>query len=663
MKPNYKPYILLLIISAALYLNTLPNDYALDDKMIIYKNAYTQQGFAGIDEILTKDAMAGMFGDESAAVAGGRYRPLSMLSFAIEQQLFGGNPHISHFFNLLLYALSILILFRLLRRLFPEKDEKEWYLGLAFIAALLFAVHPLHTDAVSNIKGRDEIFCFLFVLLAWEASFKYAEKSKNKYLLYSFLWFLAAIFSKETAITFLFVIPMSLYFFTKAKMSKYLRIMLPIAAASLIYIIARFAVIGNTLDANVAELMNNPFLEATTGQRYATVLMTLGMYLKLLIFPHPLTWDYYPYHIPIIEWSDWRALLPLAIYLMLVVVAVWGTKRKSVYSFAIWIYIATLSITSNLVINVGAFMSERFVYISLLGFAIAVAYFIKTKMIANIKLKKISIFLIAAIVLAFSAKTIARNFNWKDNLTLFGHDVEISSNSAKGNSSYASELYNIAEKTSDTVERNKVLNRAIPYFEKAIEIYPSYTESLIRLGNCYYIMYGDYKTMFSYYLKALKVDPNNTDVWGNSIGVMVNNVNDPSFENAFWKQVIAINPNRYEPFLFIGDYYRSLNQNDSAVFYLEKANKVNPNQFDVLKSLGIVYGSVKRFDDAQSVLLKAVGLNASDAEVYRYIGLSYGVAGDDKKALQYFEKAYSLNPNDQQNIGNLVLARQRLGLQ
>lgn len=663
MKPNRKPLYVLLIVSAALYLNTLPNKYALDDKMIIYKNTYTQKGIAGIGDIMTKDAMAGMFGDESQAVAGGRYRPFSMISFAVEQEIFKGNPHISHFFNLLFYALSVIVLFRLLRRFFPETNEKEWYLGMAFIASLLFAVHPLHTDAVANIKGRDEIFCFLFVLLAWKSTYSYIDTSKTKHLFFSFLWFLPAVFSKETALTFLFVIPLSVYFFAKAKPAQYLRLMLPIATASVIYLLARFAVVGNSLGADVPELMNNPFLEATVGERYATVFMTLGIYLKLLFFPHPLTWDYYPYHIPIIGWSDWRAIVPLIVYMGLGIVAVIGLKKKSVYAFAIWVFIATLSITSNLVINVGAFMSERFVYISLLGFCIAVAYFLKTRMMQSAMLKKISLAVVLIICLAFSAKTVVRNFDWKDNLTLFGHDVQISVNSAKGNSSYASELYSIAEKMTDTAARNQVFREAIPYFEKALEVYPTYTESLIRLGNCYYFMHGDYKTMFSYYLKAIAVDPNNTDVWGNSIGVLTANVNDPEFETEYWKKVIGINPNRFEPYLFVGDYYRAKNMADSAIFYLEKAYKVNSNQFDVLKSLGIAYGSQNRMEEARVLLLKAAALNAGDAEVFRYIGISYGVAGDDKNALNYFEKAYQINPKDELNLNYLVLARKRLGLQ
>ena len=97
------PLILVLFV-VGLYVNTISHEYALDDKMVIENNEYTQQGIKGIKKILTTDMMAGMFGEGAQIVQGGRYRPLSMISFAIEQSLFGGNPHISHVLNILFYA-------------------------------------------------------------------------------------------------------------------------------------------------------------------------------------------------------------------------------------------------------------------------------------------------------------------------------------------------------------------------------------------------------------------------------------------------------------------------------------------------------------------------------------------------------------------------------
>jgi len=96
---------------------------------------------------------------------------------------------------------------------------------------------------------------------------------------------------------------------------RYIKPMLPVVLASVGYIILRQLVLGEAANNNIPEkLMNDPFLEATFGQKYATIVYTLGLYLKLMFIPHPLTVDYYPYHIELVNWFDFRAIIPLLIY-------------------------------------------------------------------------------------------------------------------------------------------------------------------------------------------------------------------------------------------------------------------------------------------------------------------------------------------------------------
>ena len=653
-------YIVLFVFAALLYANTVPNRYALDDKMLIYNNDFTLKGFDGIWDILTKDSMAGMFGEESHAVAGGRYRPISIVTFALEQELFGGNPHISHFINLLLYALSVVLLYKLLLRLFQSKESKKWWWTVPFITSLLFAVHPLHTDAVANIKGRDEILCFLFCIAAMLHVIKYFDNKKKIQLLYVLLWYLLAVFTKELAITFLFVIPISIYFFRDYKLKSYLPFVFVLFAGAIVYLLVRASVVGNALGDASNGLMNNPFAEANTSQRYGTVFFTLLIYLKLLFVPHPLTWDYYPYHIPLVDILNFRAILSLILYLAMGVYAILGIRKKSIYSWGILIYLATLSITSNLFFTVGAFMSERFLFISLLGFCVILAHVI-VKVLTPKMNKTLLMGGLGIIILLFSVKTITRNTNWKDNITLFAHDVKVSKNSAKGNSSYASELYSLAEPMTDTAQRNKILRQSIPYFERAAEIYPSYTESLIRLGNVYYMMNGDYKTMLAYYLKALKANPKEKDVWGNTIGVLEKNVQDIPFELYIWKEYRKLNPNMYEAWFYAGRLYRQYTQvQDSAVLLLEQANVLRANDVQILKELGIAYGNLGDFEQAKSYLLQAEKLGTSDAEIIRFIGVIYGMEGNDKLALEYFEKALEINPNNTMYQQDIIVAKKRL---
>lgn len=664
------PEILIFILVFLLYANTISHEYALDDKAMITHNEFTQQGFSGISDIIAYDSMAGMFGKESRELEGGRYRPLSIITFAIEQEFFGGNPHISHFFNILFYAISLILLYRVLLCLFVNYKAYYWYTSIPFLATVLFAAHPLHTEIVANIKGRDEILAFLFGIAALGSIIKYFDENKKTALFSAFIFMFLGAMSKEVTITFIAVIPFSIWFFRDYPFRRYIPAIIPLVAGAVTYLIIRQLVIGDQTAIEAGTLMNNPFLEADTDQRYATVFYTLGLYIKLLIFPHPLTWDYYPYHIPIMSWTDWQVIISLILYMIIGAVALLGIRKKSIYSFGIIVYLATLSITSNLFFNIGAFMSERFVYVSLLGFCIIVAYLLSQKLPSKInhkqKYRKVLLSVLIIILALYSVKTVSRNTVWKNSFTLFENDVRISVNSAKGNSSYASELYSRGEeagKNNDTVTRNNLMRQAIPYFEKAIEVYPHYSEALIRLGNIYYIMYGDYKTMFEYYLLTLDKSPLNADVWNNTIGVLVHNVHEPEYEKWLWKEIIKRSPQKFDSYFYLGELYLMDNppNADSAVHYLKIAKSINSQHFEMLRSLGIAYGHLSDFQSARNNLFAALQIQ-EDAEAYRYLGISYGMEGDDETALEYFEKALELDPENAFLHEVIRIARIRAGV-
>ncbi|HKK88495.1 MAG TPA: hypothetical protein VJ917_06570, partial [Saprospiraceae bacterium] len=156
---------MLFALSLLLYLNTLRHGFVLDDAIVISENKFTQQGIDGWSGILTKDTFFGFFQKEGKdqLVAGGRYRPLSLLFFSFVYEIAGNNPTIFHFFNLLFYGILIVVLYQWLLDVFRKKKYRYW---IASLSALIFTVHPVHTEVVANIKGMDELLALLFALLA-----------------------------------------------------------------------------------------------------------------------------------------------------------------------------------------------------------------------------------------------------------------------------------------------------------------------------------------------------------------------------------------------------------------------------------------------------------------------------------------------------------------
>jgi protein O-mannosyl-transferase len=512
-KNNILPLLSIAALSVGLYAQSIGFDYALDDTMVIVKNHFTQKGISGIGDIFRYESFRGYFGEQKQLLEGDRYRPLSIATFAVEQSLFGGNKAISHFINILLYALTGILLFRILLLMFPSKNMRNtglidnpnasntegWlslFSNLPFIATLLFITHPLHVEVVANIKGRDEIIALLSELSTLYFTFKYLNLNKIKYLIYSFLAFCIGIFSKESVITFLAIVPLTAHFFTKTTLSEKLKVTLPLLFGTLFYLAVRVNAIGYLLGSKeVVDLMNNPFYGMSFGDKMATIFYTFLIYFKLLLFPHPLTHDYYPFHIPRMTWADWQPWLSLALHVGLGIVILRGWRSRSIWAYSAAFYLVTFSIVSNVFVSVGTFMNERFVYHASLGFCLALAYFL-TDFYGNMPFKSsntegvlqekaqgkgartLTAGLAVLFIIGFSIRTIIRVPDWRNGTTLNNSAIKYSHNSARANCFFAISIwenrFTKLPKDATAQEKRACLDSMQMYFNRSVEILPKY---------------------------------------------------------------------------------------------------------------------------------------------------------------------------------------------
>ncbi len=628
-----------------LYVNTIPHKYALDDSYVVLENEYTKKGFEGIGKILSTDMYAGVYakyGGDHQMVVGGRYRPFSVVSLAIEYEFFGENPYVSHFVNILLYVLTCVLLYIILRRVLkdvlPEHDKP--FMGIAFISTMLFAAHPLHTEVIANIKGRDEILTLLGAMFSMYFVFQYTDYGKIKHLVFACISFFLALLSKENAAAFLFIIPLALYYFRKQNIKKIFYSSIPMWVVFLFFMIIRQSVIGSGGSNAGNELMNNPFLGTSFTEKYATIFYTLGLYLKLLIFPHPLTFDYYPKHIPIIEPSDLRAIIPLLMYLAIGIYGLLAVIKKQFYGFAIWVFLIPLSIVSNIFFPIGAFMGERFLYISTIGFALTVSYFLYIhlpKFIHNTKLQSyIAMSVVTAILIGFSAKTFTRNFAWKDSLTLFETDVKTSVNSIKSNSGLGEMYYHMGE-GKPIEERNKFLLLSKKHLDKSVQLHPDYVNALVLLANVHYILRQDADSAIYYYLRIARVSPNFIDLYRNLPVLTANFSVDKKIQ--VYSQFQSYNPSKYDPNYALGFLYaKEKGDLPKGIFYLEKALAANPKSIETLKSLGLAYGINKDILKAKELFEKAYILYPNDVEIRSNLALTYTNLGMPAKAIELIAK-------------------------
>ena len=368
--PGYRTQALLLaILGFVLYANSIGNRYALDDGALIEQNEYVQQGIRGIPKILSTDSFSSLYrqlGGEQELSAG-RYRPLSIVTFALDHQFFGAAPQPAHAVNVVLFALTLVVLLAVLRRLFPGSPNP------AFLATFLFAIHPIHTEVVANIKSRDEILSLLFILLTFLFVLRHHESRKPRELALALGCYFLGLLSKEYGLSLLVLIPMALVLCRRVSLGTGLRRTLPFAAVAALYVLIRVQVVGfRTVEST--EILNNPYLLASAPQKWATKLFVLLKYLGLLFWPYPLSADYSYRQIPYRGFGDPGVWLSILVHVALIAAGIMLWRRRNPLSWAIAFYLLNLFFVSNLLIDIGATMGERLIYHASVGFVLALAW-------------------------------------------------------------------------------------------------------------------------------------------------------------------------------------------------------------------------------------------------------------------------------------------------
>ncbi len=656
--------------------NTLFNQYALDDTMVLTQNEFVKRGVGDIPKIFKYDTFVGRYGEQQAInLPGGRYRPLSVASLAVEYEIFvdAGTkqavrdklnqkqndddapllvqtplPYVNHFMNIAYYALTACLLLLIMLRLFPLKSNKGW--GLLFnvpvLTVIFFLAHPTHSEVVANIKGRDEIMTLLGALGALWFTLCWMDTNKSKYLGFSFLCFLGGLFSKENAITFLVVIPLTIYFFTNYSLKRNFVSMLPLLLATVIFLAFRDAAISmGPPKPEETELMNNPFLHMTGSQKWASIIYVLGRYLWLTVWPYPLTTDYYPYHIPIMNWTDFSVILITLLYVAIGLFILWGIVKKNKYAYAaIWYYVP-LSIVSNVFVMVGTFMNERFIYISTIGFCMVLADLLilqVPKWLKNEKLYRSAVTGFVLVLLSlYAVDAIPRNRAWFDDFTLSTTDVNVSYKSAKSNYD-AARVYNIAlQKATDSTERDSITRLIYKYSHEAVRIHPNYENALLLLAWSAGALGQPADTSIKYLLQLVRRNPYNPYVF-DALSMNLYRVPVPQRE-ATWEYVLKLAPNRFEANYNLACVLaKDQGRFAESLPYFEKAVSLNPNNSSALVDLGAMYGSVGRHVKALDAFLRATQVAPNDTLAIKNLWATYSALGDQPKAQEAYNRYMQL---------------------
>ncbi len=563
--------ILVALLAFGLYCNTFKHEYALDDTIVIVKNEFVLEGFSGLPSIFTKDAFASYYRqfNSSNQLSGGRYRPLSIATFAVEQQFFGAvdslkadsilnmgmtyemnrpeekrfltHMHIRHVFNVLWYMGCVVVFLYFLRYIV----FRENYI-MALIAAVLFTAHPIHTEVVANVKSRDEIMSLMLLCTTFIYAFRYEEEKKTGQLVTALVSLFLAFLAKEYAISMFLLLPLAFYIFNKEEVSDAVKKAVPYFVVICLYLLMRNMIVGPKNAASDNDILNNPYANATDAEQLATKISTTLNYIKLLLFPHPLSSDYSYNTIPYKQFSHWSVWVSLLFHGMLIRYFIYYFQRRSVMCFAIAIYLANLLLVCNIFFNIGGTMGERLIFHSSVGFCMAAAYFLYKGM-EKMKQGTMSRMALAGVVVLvvglYSFKTIERNPDWKNDEVLFGHDIENCPNSVLVNANVASSYVNKSEAVKDTAEKHKLLRTGIKYYNRALEVHPTFVSGFMNRGVAY-LKLDMPDSAKANYDEAIRLYPNypKLDEVYYNLGVCFYLAGRPMDAIGIWRKVMQMNP-------------------------------------------------------------------------------------------------------------------------
>ena len=758
--PPFVAYLILGVISFCVYYNSIENENALDDGIIIQKNEFVLQGMKGIKDIMSHDSYYSFYRQMNAEdqLAGGRYRPLSVVSFAVEQEYigtfrsgvfarsrdinkngiiepdsnevnywkdlnnnkkvednecaecwdnFGGKPNfkkdtvmvkdaqtgkiramfqadtlkpeqlkdknvkgspifeedinkdgnvndrdcevkgssLRHLNNIISFSLLTLLIYGLLsKHIFATRRD------LAFIATLLFAIHPIHTEVVANIKSRDEIFSMIFICLTFIFSFRYAENKNTSFwislpafLLYFFLsaqtlgvkaafdfaflfgiillvisfyfsftqknsvnnslvmavlMFFFALLSKEYAISLIAVIPMSVWLILHNTKTKTLFALAGgLIFCFIVYMSMRLSSVTLKPSVPDTELLNNPYLLASDVERVATKIYVLLKYLILQFFPHPLSSDYSYNTIPYRHLHDPEVWTSVLVNLGILMYGIYLYTKREKISFAYIFYFANLFWICNLFFDIGATMGERLVFHSSLGVTIFVAWLLTEGITKYIKeaaiAKSLAIAITLCLVVLGSWKTWNRNYDWKNDITLFCHDVYTVPNSVLVLGNAGARWIDQADWPSNRGKRREQLTKAKGYLRHALELHPTYVNGYLNLGLAYYNLH-EYDTTRRYldsatytWKRAEFLYPNNPFLKSYYTVLAPRLVEEARLKGQNQKDFKAAirllrlaywtDPNNPETSYHLGGAFFSDNRMDSAAIYFNRCIQINDN--------------------------------------------------------------------------------------
>lgn len=615
-------------VALAVYANSLDGGLLYDDANAIRTNPFVRNG--DVAGILTEPSWWG-------GARGPLWRPLTTLTFALDHALFGLAPFGYHVGNVVLHAVvSVLVLV-----VFAAVTAAP---RTALAAALLFAAHPVHTEAVANIVGRAELFAAAGFFVAWWCWLR-ADRpgaATGAWLAATLGAYFLAMCGKENAVTLPLALGVADVVMRRPDESVLVRLQArapryaALVGVAVLFVALRASVLGSVTPS--PDLLDNPLATFGLGSRVMTAITVLGLYALRLVFPLWLSADYsYDQIQAVTSPLDVGFLGGLAVLCGAPVMAWLAWRRVPALALGIGVLGATFVVVANLFFLIGTIMGERLIYLPSAGFCLALAAGLASLTRTDERGGRIPMaFLgVVGIILAlYGARTVARNAVWREPLGFFQAMVVDAPRSARSHRELGTVLGDLGRfaEARQSFERSlaikpedattlynlgNALSRegryvdAVDAYERALARNPTFTEALENLGNAE-SMRGDQQAALAAFQRALAITPDEP--------ILQMNVANTHFRagalaeaRAGYERALALAPGSVEIRTNFGSFLYAQSEFAAAIDVLGRIP--SPAPVRALVALGASQQVLGRTADAQATLAMAERLYPGDGNV------------------------------------------------
>lgn len=629
-KQSYgKIYLLFIAVAFLLYGNTIKNDFALDDEFVVAgKDNIVQKGIKAIPKILKSYHAKDEAGNEY------EYRPMVKISYALEIQFFGSNVHLHHFFNVLYYALCLIVLFKFLLLLF-----ENYTLQTIIWMVILFAFLPVHSEVVASLKNRDVLLSFIFSMLTLISFLKWMKSKKYLHFVSGLMFFFLALLSKFDALPLMAIIPL-IYVQKKSIQLKditsskiILTIISLIIGMFLMYVFLKKGqklILDPTTKQRVFTYFENPlYFEKKWIYQIFTMFNSLGFYLILLVAPFKMS-CYYGYNVIAFDKIDVYGLLGIPFMIILIYLFFKEFKKKSLLWYGVMFFGISISMFLNLVKPAPGIVADRFLFLPSVGWSLILMYLLQWLFNKYFSKDKATNFLSVEwwnkrysfrwlLMLYFLAESIIiwqRNYEWRYKLYLYEADVKKYPESVKLHILYASQIiieYMTNSGKLNPNEMSKNLSIALDEFKKGLELDSTCGSCYNNIAFLYMNWMKNYEASIPYLLKAYQLDSTRKELLCN----------------------VAI------------AYLQTNRNKDTVELFIRKSIKKDKDKnYEIPHSVMLEYCKREKLYDKGIQFFKEELSYRQQSEYLRFgLGELYVLSGDTLNAIKTYEELLNINPN------------------